>query len=58
MLVETTAIVRKKMKANKTLAQIKAEGLPDEWKAWGAGYIKTEMWLTLVYTSLSEHEKH
>ncbi|MEP6741317.1 MAG: MBL fold metallo-hydrolase [bacterium] len=53
MLVETTAIVRKKMKAHKTLAQIKSEGLPDEWKSWGAGYIKTEMWLELVYTSLS-----
>jgi cyclase len=53
MLVETTEIVRKKMKAHKTLAQIKAEGLPDEWKPWGAGYIKTEMWLELVYTSLS-----
>jgi glyoxylase-like metal-dependent hydrolase (beta-lactamase superfamily II) len=58
MLVETTAIVRKKMKAHKTLGQIKAEGLPDEWKAWGEGFIKTEMWLTLVYTSLSEHLKH
>src|SRR6266550_4095574 len=56
MMVETTAIVRKKMKAHKTLAQIKAEGLPDEWKTWGAGYIKTEMWLALVYTSLSEHQ--
>src|SRR6266849_3027173 len=53
MLVETTEIVRKKMKAHKTLAQIKAEGLPDEWKSWGAGYIKTEMWIELVYTSLS-----
>ncbi len=53
MLVETTEIVRKKMKARKTLAQIKAEGLPDEWKTWGGGYIKTEMWLELVYTSLS-----
>jgi cyclase len=52
MLVETTQIVRKKMKAHKTLAQIKVEGLPDEWKPWGAGYIKTEMWLELVYTSL------
>jgi cyclase len=52
MLVETTEIVRKKMKAHKTLAQIKVEGLPDEWKPWGAGYIKTEMWLELVYTSL------
>src|SRR6266481_6044344 len=53
MLVETTEIVRKKMKAHKTLAQIKAEGLPEEWKPWGAGYIKTEMWIELVYTSLS-----
>ena len=58
MLVETTEIVRKKMKAHKTLAQIKAEGLPDEWKPWGAGYIKTEMWLELVYTSLSAKQKH
>src|ERR1051325_5500041 len=53
MLVETTNIVRKKIKAHKTLAQIKAEGLPDEWKPWGAVYIKTEMWLALVYNSLT-----
>ncbi len=58
MLVETTALVRKKMKAHKTLAQIKAEGLSEEWKAWGAGYIKTEMWLALVYTSLAASQKH
>ncbi len=58
MLVETTEIVRKKMKAHKTLAQIKAEGLPEEWKPWGAGYIKTEMWIELVYTSLSANQEH
>ncbi|MEP6717747.1 MAG: MBL fold metallo-hydrolase [bacterium] len=57
MLVETTEIVRKKMKAHKTVAQIKAEGLPDEWKAWGTGFIKTEMWLELVYTSLATKQK-
>jgi cyclase len=58
MLVETTDIVRRKMKAHKTLAQIKAEGVPEEWKSWATGYIKTEMWLELVYTSLSAKEKH
>jgi cyclase len=58
MLVETTDIVRKKMKAHKTVAQIKAEGVPEEWKSWGTGYIKTEMWLELVYTSLSAKQKH
>ena len=54
MLVETTDIVRKKMKAGKTLEQIKAEGLPEEWKSWGAGYIKTDVWLELIYNSLSK----
>lgn len=54
MLVETTDIVRKKMKAGKTLEQIKGEGLPEEWKSWGSGYIKTDVWLELIYQSLSK----
>ncbi len=53
MLVETTDIVRKRMAAGKTLEQIKAEGLPEEWKPWGSGFIKTDLWITLVYNSLS-----
>jgi cyclase len=53
MLVQTTDIVRKRMAAGKTLDQIKAEGLPEEWKTWGSGFIKTDVWLTLVYNSLS-----
>jgi len=53
MLVETTEIVRKRMAAGKTLDQIKAEGLPEEWKTWGSGFIKTDVWLTLVYHSLA-----
>lgn len=54
MLLETTDIVRKKMAAGKTLDQIKAEGLPDEWKSWGTGFIKTDMWLAIVHRSLSK----
>ena len=54
MLVETTDIVRKKMAAGKSLADIKTEGLPDEWKAWGTGFIKTDLWLETVYRSLSK----
>jgi hypothetical protein len=53
MLVQTTDIVKKRMAAGKTLDQIKAEGLPEEWKTWGSGFIKADLWLTLVYTSLS-----
>jgi len=53
MLVETTAIVRQKIAAGKTLEQIKSEGLPAEWNSWGAGFIKTDSWLTLVHRSLT-----
>jgi cyclase len=53
MLLQTTDIVRKRIAAGKTLDQIKAEGLPEEWKTWGTGFIKTDVWLTLVYNSLT-----
>jgi cyclase len=54
MLVETNAVVRNKMKAGKTLEQIKAEGLPDEWKSWGTGFIKTDAWIEIIYRSASQ----
>ena len=53
MLVETTDIVRKKMAAGRTLEQIKADGVPEEWKSWGTGFIKTDIWLETIYRSLS-----
>ena len=53
MLVETTKIVRDKIAAGKTLAQIKSEGLPAEWNSWGNAFIKTDMWLELVHISLT-----
>lgn len=54
MLLETTNVVRKKLAAKKTLEQIKAEGLPAEWKSWGEGFIKTDQWIQLIYTDLSK----
>jgi cyclase len=53
MLVTTTDIVQQKMKAKKSLDQIKKEGLPDEWKSWGTGFIKTDLWLEIIYKSYS-----
>jgi cyclase len=53
MLLETTDVVRKRVAAGKTLDQIKSEGLPDEWKAWGAGFIKTDQWIELIHISLT-----
>jgi len=57
MLIETTAIVRKETAAGKTLAQIKAAGLPDEWKTWGTGFIKTDRWIETIFNSLSKDGK-
>ena len=53
MLQQTTEIVRGKIAAGKTLDQIKSEGLPDEWKPWGEGFIKTDRWVETIYKSLT-----
>ena len=53
MLQQTTEIVRQKITAGKTLDQIKTEGLPDEWKPWGEGFIKTDRWVETIYRSLT-----
>lgn len=55
MLVETIAVVREKMKAGKTVDQIKAEGLGDKWSSWGNGFIKTPAWIQTIYQSLSNN---
>lgn len=52
MLVETINVVRQQMSAGKTLAQIKAAGLPAEWQTWGTGFIKTDKWIETIYRSL------
>lgn len=57
MLVVTTDIVRKKIAAGKPLAEIKTEGLPEEWKTWGSGFIKQDSWLETIYTSLTRKPK-
>ena len=57
MLVTTSDIVRAKIKAGKTLEQIKSEGLPDTWKSWGTGFIKTDVWLETIYRSATKGTK-
>ncbi|MDQ3667033.1 MAG: MBL fold metallo-hydrolase [Acidobacteriota bacterium] len=54
MLIETTDVVRKKMAASKSLAEIKTEGLPEEWKSWGTGFIKTDVWIETIHRSLAK----
>jgi hypothetical protein len=56
MLVETTAIVRERLRQGKTVEQAKAEGLPEKWKEWGTGFINAERWIETIYTSLKQGE--
>jgi len=52
LLVETSAIVQKAIDAGKTLDQVKAEGLPDKYKAWAVPTLSTTRWLEILYTGL------
>ena len=54
MLVETTETVRTRLRAGRTLEQVKAEGLPDKWKSWGTGFVKTDQWVETIYRSLQK----
>lgn len=58
MLQETTKIVRQRMEAGRTLEQIQAEGLPDEWKQWGTGFIDTKTWISTIHESYSHGGGH
>ncbi len=56
MLVETSGIVRTKMQAGKDLATIQKEGLPEEWKEWGSGFINAERWINAIYESFQGNQ--
>lgn len=53
MLQETTASVRTGMTAGKTLEGLKKDGLPEKYKTWGEGFIKTDRWIETIYKSFS-----
>ncbi len=52
MLIETTAVVRTKIKLRKSKSTILTEGLGEQWSIWGNGLVSTEEWLGTIYESL------
>ena len=52
MLTETIDYVRKGMQSGKSLEDLKKAGVPDKWKSWGNGFIKTDQWVETIYNSL------
>ena len=53
-LTETAKFVQDAMKKKKTLDEIKKAGLPDKYKEYGTGFIKTDQWIETVYKSYSK----
>jgi len=54
MLVETTDLVEQGITAGKSLADLKAAGLPEKFKSFGTGFINTDTWITTIYNSATK----
>ena len=54
MLVATSAFMEKQIAAGKTLAQIKSEKLPPEWKSWDQPPMGEAKWIDILYNGLSK----
>ncbi|MBX7056212.1 MAG: MBL fold metallo-hydrolase [Pyrinomonadaceae bacterium] len=53
-LTETVGIIQNAMKKGMSLDEIKKAGLPEKYKAYGSGFIKTDAWIETVYNSYSK----
>lgn len=53
-LVDTSNLIQAEMKKKKSLDEIKKAGLPEKYKSWGSGFIKTDSWIEIVYRSYSK----
>ena len=51
MLVATTETVRAMMTEGKTLDEIKAAGLPDQWDGYASDFVPEARWIETVYNS-------
>ena len=54
MLDETVKVVRAEMGKGKTLAEIKASQVLDEWKKWAVGPASCEDWIEVIYRSIKK----
>lgn len=52
MLVGTSAFMEKQIAAEKSLQQIKSEGLPPEWKSWDQPPMGQGRWIEILYNGL------
>ena len=53
-LIDTSNIVQAEMKKGRSAAEIKKTGFPEKYATWGSGFIKTDMWIDILYRSYSK----
>jgi hypothetical protein len=46
------------MAAGKSLEQLQTDGLPEQWKDWGSGFIDSKSWIATVHSSLESAKKN
>ena len=56
MLRETSGLVEERIAAGKTLEEIQAAGLPEQWSRWAVPTLPTRRWLELLYQGLNRKE--
>jgi len=52
-LLDTGRIVQQAIAAGKSMEQVKAARLPEQWEVWGSGFISVDRWLDICYRGLS-----
>lgn len=52
-LVDTSNLIQAEMKKGKSVDEIKKAGLPEKYKTWGSGFVKTDFWIDIVHRSYS-----
>ncbi len=52
MLVECVATVKAGKDAGKSVQEIQAAGLPEEWEEWGSGFINESVFIGFIFESL------
>jgi glyoxylase-like metal-dependent hydrolase (beta-lactamase superfamily II) len=52
MVEESLALVSVGIEAGKSLKELQAAGMPDQWADWGGGFINSDRWIEILYRSL------
>ena len=56
MLLDSVKVVKKAMKAGKSIEQLQKQGLGAQFEPWSKGFIKEKDWIVFVYQSIEKNQ--